>query len=125
MAKQYAKKSAASGTKREGSVAVGQEEMIKKDQQAIERLVAQSLARRFPLYEAGRNVVGFLSILGSKHLTERIINLFRSHNRQTQNLIADSIRIYVLWQSIDLLGIGDIDNELQKIFDEYDERMTM
>ena len=97
----------------------------KKDQKDIERLVAQSLARRFPLYGAAKNVVGFLSILGSKHLTERIINLFRSYNRQTQNLIADSIRIYVLWQSIDLLGIGDIDNELQKIFDEYDERMTM
>ena len=96
-----------------------------KDQKDIERLVAQSLAKEFPLYEAGRNVVGFLSILGSKHLTERIADLLRGHCRKMQCKIADSIKIYVLWQSVDLIGVAHIDNELMDIFDELDECMTM
>ena len=95
------------------------------DQKNIERWFAQLLAKEFPLYEAGRNVVGFLSILGSKHLTERITDLLRGHCRKMQNEIADSIRIYVLWQSIDLTGIAHVDNELMDIFDELDECMTM
>ena len=92
-----------------------------KDQQDIERWFAQSLAKDFPLYEAGRNVVGFLSILGSKHLTERIADLLRGHCRKMQCKIADSIKIYVLWQSIDLIGFAHVDNELMDIFDELDE----
>ena len=96
-----------------------------KDQKTLERIFAQSLAKDFPLYEAGRNVVGFLSILGSKHLTERIADLLRGHCRKMQCKIADSIRVYVLWQSIDLIGVAHIDNELMDIFDELDECMTM
>lgn len=96
-----------------------------KAQQMSERKMAQSLAKEFPLYEAGRNVVGFLSILGSKHLKERITDLFRGHSRKMQNLIADSIRIYVLWESIDLTGVAHVDDELMNIFDELDECMTM
>lgn len=77
-----------------------------KDQQDIERMVAQSLAQRYPLYEDGRNVVGFLHIM-SKKLTERITDLLRGHSRKMQGEIADSIRIYV-------------DNELLEIFEMYD-----
>lgn len=97
----------------------------KKAQQMIERKMAQSLAKEFPLFESGRNVVGFLGIVGCKHLTERIADLLRGHSRKMQGKIADSIRIYVLWQSIDLTGIAHVDNELMDIFDEFDECMTM
>ena len=92
----------------------------KKDQQAIERKVAQSLAQRFPLYEAGRNTVGFLNGMVSQELTDRITDLFRGHSREMQNEIADSIRIYVVYQSIDLTGVKHVDDELYKIFGVYD-----
>ena len=92
----------------------------KKDQQTIERLVAQSLAQRYPLYEDGRNVVGFLQIM-SKQLTERITDLLRGHSREMQGEIADSIRIYVVYQAIDLTGIKHVDNELLEIFEMYDQ----
>lgn len=92
----------------------------KKDQQTIERLVAQSLAQRYPLYEDGRNVVGFLQIM-SKQLTERITDLLRGHCRKMQGEIADCIRIYVVYQAIDLTGIKHVDNELLEIFEMYDQ----
>lgn len=91
-----------------------------KDQQAIDRMVAQSLAQRFPLYEAARNTVGFLNGMVSKELTDRITDLFRGHSREMQNEIADSIRIYVVYQSIDLTGVKHVDDELYKIFGVYD-----
>ena len=61
---------------------------IEKDQQTIKRLVAQSLAKKFPLYEAGRNTVGFLNGMVSQELTDRITDLFRGHSREMQNEIA-------------------------------------
>ena len=91
-----------------------------KDQKRIERMVAQSLAQRYPLYEDGRNVVGFLQIM-SKQLTERITDLLRGHSREMQGEIADSIRIYVVYQAIDLTGIKPVDNELLEIFEMYDQ----
>lgn len=93
-----------------------------KDQQAIECLNAQSLAQRYPLYEDGRNVVGFLQIMG-KQFTERITDLLRGHCRKMQGEIADSIRIYVVYQTIDLTGVKHVDDELLKIFDSYDEHI--
>lgn len=120
MKKVTPQKSAAGGTKREGSVAVGQEEMNKKDQQMLERIVAQSLARRFPLYEAGRVTVGFLSGMVSQALTDRITDLFRGHSRAMQSEIADAIQIYVIYQEIDLTGVKHVDDELLEIFDMYD-----
>lgn len=104
---------------------VKQKQNSEKVRQMSECMLALSLAKEFPLFESGRIVVGFLSILGSKHLKERITDLFRGHDRRMQNAIADSIRIYVLWQSIDLTGVAHVDNELMDIFDELDERMTM
>ena len=92
----------------------------KKGQQTIERLVAQSLAQRFPLYETGRNTVGFLNGMVSQELTDRITDLLRGHSREMQNEIADSIRIYVVYQAIDLTGVMHVDNELLEIFDLYD-----
>lgn len=91
-----------------------------KDQKRIERMVAQSLAQRYPLFEDGRNVVGFLQIM-SKQLTERITDLLRGHSREMQGEIADSIRIYVVYQAIDLTGIKHVDNELLEIFDMFDQ----
>ena len=120
MAKTNSKKSAASGTKREGSVALGQEELIKKDRETLDRLVAQSLARKFPLYEAGRNTVGFLSGMVNQALTDRITDLFRGHTREMQSEIADAIQIYVIYQEIDLTGVKHVDDELLEIFDMYD-----
>ena len=93
----------------------------KKDQQTIEYIGAQSLAQRFPLYEAGRNTVGFLNGMVSQELTDRITDLFRGHSREMQNEIADSIRIYVIYQAIDLTGIKHVDNELLEIFEMYDQ----
>ena len=93
----------------------------KKDQQTIERMVAQSLAQRFPLYEAGRNTVGFLKGMVSQKLTDRITDLFRGHSRAMQGEIADSIRIYVLYQAVDLTGVKHVDNELLEIFDMFDQ----
>jgi len=93
----------------------------KKGQQTIERLVAQSLAQRFPLYETGRNTVGFLNGMVSQELTDRITDLFRGHSRAMQGEIADSIRIYVLYQAVDLTGVKHVDNELLEIFDIYDQ----
>ena len=93
----------------------------KKAQQAIERQVAQSLAQRFPLYEAGRNTVGFLNGMVSQELTERITDLFRGHSREMQGEIADSIQIYVIYQSIDLTGVKHVDNELLAIFEMFDQ----
>ena len=91
-----------------------------KDQKRIERMGAQSLAQRYPLFEDGRNVVGFLQIM-SKQLTERITDLLRGHSREMQGEIADSIRIYVVYQAIDLTGIKHVDNELLEIFDMFDQ----
>ena len=93
----------------------------KKDQQTIEHIGAQSLAQRFPLYEAGRNTVGFLKGMVSQELTDRITDLFRGHSREMQNEIADSIRIYVIYQAIDLTGIKHVDNELLEIFEIFDQ----
>lgn len=117
--KNMKKKSAASGTKAEGSVGLGHEEMIKRDQQTLERFFAQSLAQRFPLYEAGRNTVGFLNGMVSQELTDRITDLLRGHSREMQGEIADSIRIYVIYQEIDLTGVKHVDDELLEIFEMY------
>ena len=91
-----------------------------KDQLTFERMTAQSLAQRYPLFEDGRNVVGFLQIM-SKQLTERITDLLRGHSREMQGEIADSIRIYVVYQAIDLTGVKHVDNELLEIFDMFDQ----
>lgn len=99
------------------------QEKQEKDQQAIERMNAQSLAQRFPLYEAGRNTVGFLKGMVSRELTDRISDLFRGHSRAMQGEIADSIRIYVVYQTIDLTGVKHVDDELLEIFDSYDENI--
>ena len=93
---------------------------IEKDRKKIENLVAQSLARKFPLYEAGRNTVGFLSGMVRQALTDRITDLFRGHSRAMQSEIADAIQIYVIYQEIDLTGVKHVDNELLEIFDLYD-----
>jgi hypothetical protein len=90
-----------------------------KDQQTVERMTAQSLAQRYPLYEDGRNVVGFLKIM-SKQLTERVTDLLRGHSRKMQGAIADSIRIYIVYETVDLTGVKHVDDELLKIFDMYD-----
>lgn len=91
-----------------------------KDQKDIERIVAQSLARKFPLYEAGRNTVGFLSGMVNQALTDRITDLFRGHSRAMQGEIADAIQMYVIYQEIDLTGVKHVDDELLEIFDMYD-----
>lgn len=93
-----------------------------KGQQIVERMTAQSLAQRYPLYEDGRNVVGFLKFM-SKQLTERITDLLRGHSREMQGAIADSIRIYVVYETIDLTGVKHVDDELLEIFDLYDQYM--
>jgi hypothetical protein len=93
-----------------------------KDQKTVERMAARSLAQRYPLYEDGRNVVGFLKIM-SKQLTERITDLLRGHSREMQGAIADSIRIYVVYETIDLTGVKHVDDELLEIFDLYDQYM--
>lgn len=92
----------------------------KKSQKDIERLFAQSVARKFPLYEAGRNVVGFLNGVVSNAITERVTDLLRGHTREMQGEIADAIKIYVIYQEIDLTGVKHVDNELLEIFDMYD-----
>ena len=94
-----------------------------KDQQANERLFAQSLAQRYPIYEDGRNVVGFLKIMGNE-LTERITDLLRGHSREMQGEIADSIRIYVLYQIVDLTWLRRIDDELLEIFEMIDNNIN-
>lgn len=91
-----------------------------KDQKRLERMGVQSLAQRYPLFEDGRNVVGFLQIM-NKQLTERITDLLRGHSREMQGEIADSIRIYVVYQAIDLTGIKHVDKELLEIFDMFDQ----
>lgn len=120
MIKIKSKKSAASGTKREGSVALGQEEMIKKDQETLDRMVARALARRFPLYEAGRCTVGFLGGMVGNIIGDRITDLLRGHTREMQGAIADSIAIYVFFREIDLTGVKHVDDELLEIFEIFD-----
>ena len=92
-----------------------------KGQMTTEKLVAQSLARRFPLYESGRNLVGFLKGMVSSGLTDHITDLLRGHSREMQKEITDSIRIHILWGEVDLVGLRHVDDELEKIFDWYDE----
>ena len=123
MAKTKFKKTA-HGTKSEGSVALGQEEMIKRDQQTLEHLFAQSLARRFPLYESGRCTIGFLNGMVSQALTDHITDFLRGHSRDMQNAICDSIRIHVLWGEIDMVGVKHVDDALERIFDWYDEDVS-
>ena len=94
-----------------------------KDQEYYERMMAQALAKRYPLYESGRNVVGFMQILG-KPFTDRITDLLRGHSRRMQNDIADSIRIYVMFQEIDLTGVQHVDDALEEIFEMYDNYLT-
>ena len=94
-----------------------------KDQLTFERMAAQSLAQRYPLFEDGRNVVGFLQIM-SKQLTERITDLLRGHSREMQGEIADSIRIYVLYQIVDLTWLRRIDDELLEIFEMIDNNIN-
>lgn len=119
--KQNTKKSAKNGIKREGSVTLGQEELIKRDRETLEHMFAQYIARKFPIYEAGRNVVGFLKGMVSEGLTDSITDLLRGHSREMQCEIADSIRIYVLWQVIDLTGVQHVDDALERIFDWYND----
>ena len=121
MKKVTTKKSAVNGTKRKDSVTLGQEELIKRDRETLERMFAQYVAKRFPLYEAGRNVVGFLKGMVSQGLTDSITDLLRGHSREMQCEIADSIRIYVLWQVIDLTGVQHVDDALERIFDWYND----
>lgn len=96
-------------------------EKVQKD---IEQMVARSLARKFPLYEAGRNVVGFLDGIVGYAITERVTDLLRGHTREMQGEIADSIRIYIVFQEIDLTGVRHVDDELEKIFEMYDNLLT-
>lgn len=96
-------------------------EKVQKD---IEQIVAESLARKFPLYEAGRNVVGFLNGMVTNAITERVTDLLRGHTREMQGEIADSIRIYVIFQEIDLTGVRHVDDELETIFEMYDNLLT-
>ena len=96
----------------------------KRSQKDIERLFAQSVARKFPLYEAGRNVVGFLNGVVSNAITERVTDLLRGHTREMQGEIADSIRIYIVFQEIDLTGVRHVDDELERIFEMYDNLLT-
>ena len=95
-----------------------------KDQKDIEQLVARSLARKFPLFEAGRNVVGFLDGIVGCAITERVTDLLRGHTREMQGEIADSIRIYIVFQEIDLTGVRHVDDELERIFEMYDNLLT-
>ena len=92
-------------------------EKVQKD---IEQIVAESLARKFPLYEPGRCVVGFLDGIVGCAITERVTDLLRGHTREMQGEIADSIRIYVIFQEIDLTGVRHVDDELEQIFQMYD-----
>lgn len=96
-------------------------EKVQKD---IEQIVAESLARKFPLFEAGRNVVGFLNGMVTNAITERVTDLLRGHTREMQGEIADSIRIYVIFQEIDLTGVRHVDDELETIFEMYDNLLT-
>ncbi len=96
-------------------------EKVQKD---IEQIVAESLAKKFPLYEAGRNVVGFLDGMVTNAITERVTDLLRGHTREMQGGIADSIRIYVIFQEIDLTGVRHVDDELETIFEMYDNLLT-
>lgn len=96
-------------------------EKVQKD---IEQIVAESLARKFPLFEAGRNVVGFLDGIVGNAITERVTDLLRGHTREMQGEIADSIRIYIVFQEIDLTGVRHVDDELEKIFEMYDNLLT-
>ena len=96
-------------------------EKVQKD---IEQIVAESLARKFPLYEPGRNVVGFLDGIVGYAITERVTDLLRGHTREMQGEIADSIRIYIVFQEIDLTGVRHVDDELEKIFEMYDNLLT-
>ena len=96
-------------------------EKVQKD---IEQIVAESLARKFPLYEPGRNVVGFLDGIVGCAITERVTDLLRGHTREMQGEIADSIRIYIVFQEIDLTGVRHVDDELERIFEMYDNLLT-
>lgn len=96
-------------------------EKVQKD---IEQIVAESLARKFPLYEAGRNVVGFLNGMVTNAITERVTDLLRGHTREMQGEIADSIRVYVIFQEIDMTGVRHVDDELERIFEMYDNLLT-
>lgn len=96
-------------------------EKVQKD---IEQIVAESLARKFPLYEPGRNVVGFLDGIVGYAITERVTDLLRGHTREMQGEIADSIRIYIVFQEIDLTGVRHVDDELERIFEMYDKLLT-
>lgn len=96
-------------------------EKVQKD---IEQIFAESLARKFPLFEAGRNVVGFLNGMVTNAITERVTDLLRGHTREMQGEIADSIRIYVIFQEIDLTGVRHVDDELETIFEMYDNLLT-
>lgn len=93
----------------------------KKDQKAVNLMIAQSLARRFPLFEPGRNLVGFLKGMVSSGLTDHITDLLRGYSREMQKEITNSIRIHILWGEVDLVGLRHVDDELEKIFDWYDE----
>lgn len=119
--KQNKNKSVKNGTKCKDSVTLGQEELIKRDRETLERMFAQYVAKRFPLYEAGRNVVGFLKGMVSQGLTDSITDLLRGHSREMQGEIADSIRIYVIYQEIDLTGVKHVDDELLAIFEMFDQ----
>lgn len=95
-----------------------------KVQADLDQMVSRSLARKFPLYEPGRNVVGFLDGIVGYAITERVTDLLRGHTREMQGEIADSIRIYIVFQEIDLTGVRHVDDELERIFEMYDNLLT-
>ena len=112
----YFKKKDMATTKQKQAAQSGKE----KDQETLDRMVARALARRFPLYEAGRNTVGFLGGMVGNIITDRITDLLRGHTRKMQGAIADSIAIYVVFREIDLTGVKHVDDELLEIFEMCD-----
>ena len=46
------------------------------------------------------------------------------HCRRMQSEIADAIQMYVIYQEIDLTGVRHVDDELETIFEMYDNLLT-
>jgi hypothetical protein len=73
------------------------------------------------IYRASQTGELFFGICGRCGTAYRFL---RGHTREMQGEIADSIRIYIVFQEIDLTGVRHVDDELEKIFEMYDNLLT-
>ncbi len=106
------RKSAAGGIKAEGTVGFEREN----------RYIRNLVNRRYPLYEPGRCLVGFMRKT-DEEIAEHIGDLLRGHDRLMQEDIVECLRVYIIYKSLALTFVKHVDAQLLNIIDMIDQKI--